>query len=339
MHVGGGGTGVSTGAGPFTFYQGVGGSSTRRRPHQTGPTAGQIAQAEKVEQAKLIVAQLQAIETLHRQDFAPPAKVLAPLPALPPFVRLLEAAENEHLKGVGIFRRAERRAARKQARTSAEEYASALLARARAEQASTQTAIDQRWQALLANDEAVVLAELDQAFEDNEAPVAAVGVSGDEVFIAVLVPGPDELPERIPATTTAGNLSLRKLTKSLRASWYLSLVAGHLVVSVKEALARAPGIQEVSVVALREEPADVYGVRRVVPLLATRLTRRGLSGVRWDSCTAWDVIAQAGTETMLKTKGVARELAPLDLSGEPDLKRLVEAIDLRELTDAAPRRA
>ncbi|MGN6576211.1 MAG: hypothetical protein ACTHKG_11010, partial [Nocardioides sp.] len=131
---------------------------------------------------------------------------------------------------------------------------------------------------------------------------------------------------------------LRKMTKSVRASAYLDLVAGHVVVSVKEALACAPGIGWVSVVAVRAEEPDVYGRPRAVPLLATRLTRSDLSDVRWETCSAWDVVEQAGTGTLVKLKGVARELAPLDLSGEPELSLLVEAIDLRELSDATASR-
>jgi hypothetical protein len=139
----------------------------------------------------------------------------------------------------------------------------------------------------------------------------------------------------MPGTTAAGNLSLRKMTKATRAAAYLALVSGHVVVSVKEALARAPGIADVSVVALRAEGTDVYGSPRAVPLMATRLTRTGLAGVRWDSCSAWDVIAQVGSNTLVNPKGVARELAALNLSRQPDLQELVEAIDLHELNEAA----
>jgi hypothetical protein len=342
VHVGGGGTGVSTGAGPFTYYQGVGGSRSRdgvRRPHATGPTRSQIAQAAKLEQARLIATQLRRIECLHRQEFESPVKAVAELPALPPFAQLLDAAEAEHLKGVGLFRRAQRREARARAREAAEAHARTLLARAHAERDAAQAEIDRAWALLLGNDEDTVLAALERAFEDNEAPAAAVGVAGDVVTLAVLVPAADVLPERMPSTTASGNLSLRKMTKSVRAAHHLALVAGHVVVSVKEALACAPGIASVAVVGVRAEEPDVYGRPRAVPLLATVLTRDRLSGIRWDACSAWDVVEQAGTGTRVKLKGSAHELAPLDLSGEPELSLLVEAIDLRELSDAAPSRA
>ncbi len=330
---------MSTGAGPFTHYEGVGGSRTRARPHRTGPTRTQIARADKLERANLIVEQLQAIENIHRQDFASPVKPTAGLPALPPFQRLLDAAETEHLTGIGFFRRAQRRAARNEARAAAEQQARSLLTSARAQQAAAQAEIDRAWAALLGNDEDQVLAVLEQAFEDNEAPAAAVGVAGDVLSLAVLVPSPDVLPDRMPGTTSAGNLSLRTMTKSARAATYLALVSGHVVVSVREALAQAPGVASVAVVAVREDEPDVYGNRRVLPLLATRLSRSGLAGVRWESCSAWDVIDQAGADTLVRLRGVAREMVPLDLSGEPELNQLVEAIDLRELRDAAAGRA
>jgi hypothetical protein len=92
-------------------------------------------------------------------------------------------------------------------------------------------------------------------------------------------------------------------------------------------------------VAVRAEEPDVYGRPRAVPVLATVLSRDRLAGIRWDSCSAWDIVDQAGSGTRVKLQGAAHELVPLDLSGEPELSLLVEAIDLRELSDAASSRA
>ncbi len=46
-----------------------------------------------------------------------------------------------------------------------------------------------------------MLATLEEAFEDNEAPAAAVGVNDDEVALVVLVPGSEVVPEQTPSTT------------------------------------------------------------------------------------------------------------------------------------------
>ena len=111
--------------------------------------------------------------------------------------------------------------------------------------------LDQRWHALCANDPDVVLATLAEAFEDNEAPAAPVGVHGDEVAIVVLVPGLDVVPERMPQTTAAGNLSMPKLTKAKRADFYKLVVCGHLLATCRETFAVAPGVNSVRAAVIR----------------------------------------------------------------------------------------
>ena len=66
-----------------------------------------------------------------------------------------------------------------------------------------------------------MLDTLQEAFEDNEAPSAALSVDGNEVSLALLVPALDEVvPERWPTTTQAGNLSFQKLPKRERSDYY-----------------------------------------------------------------------------------------------------------------------
>jgi hypothetical protein len=79
---------------------------------------------------------------------------------------------------------------------------------------------------LTANDPDTVLSNLDAAFEDNEAPATAVGVDASALFLVVLVPGLEAIPERLPSLTEAGNLSLSKITRKVQASYYTELVAG-----------------------------------------------------------------------------------------------------------------
>jgi hypothetical protein len=67
---------------------------------------------------------------------------------------------------------------------------------------------------LAGNDPDTVLATLAEAFEDNEAPAAAVGIDGAELMLIVLVPDEGTVPEQMPATTQTGNLKLRKLAKA-----------------------------------------------------------------------------------------------------------------------------
>lgn len=94
----------------------------------------------------------------------------------------------------------------------------------------------------------VVFTALTEAFEDNEAPAAVADVKDDEVSIVVLVPGIDVVPERMPRMTDAGNLTFNKLTKTRRNSYYLALVCGYALVTVRETLAVVPRIDSVRVV-------------------------------------------------------------------------------------------
>jgi hypothetical protein len=110
------------------------------------------------------------------------------------------------------------------------------------------------------------------------------------------------------------------MTKSQRASWYLPLVAGHIVATAKESLAACPGLEDVTVVALRPEP-----VGAPLPILATNLARRALDQVAWAEASSWEVVERLGRDTRVRFKGVARELAGLDLSDEPSLKLIADA--------------
>jgi hypothetical protein len=76
--------------------------------------------------------------------------------------------------------------------------------------------------------------------------------------------------------TWSGNLSIAKMTKTQRNTFYLSLLCGHVLLTVREALAVAPGLQAVRVVVLRSAPPDAYGTRTSECLLAALFTRHRL---------------------------------------------------------------
>ena len=186
-----------------------------------------------------------------------------------------------------------RRAAKAKARDLADRYALHLQEKASKDHAAEVERFNHIWTLLQANDPATVMRVISVAFEDNEAPAAAVSVEGAEVDLVVLVPPDTVIPDRLPTTTSSGNLSLAKMNKTTTAGWHRELVAGHVVVSAKEALAVAPGLQVARVVAVRDNGRDVYGERIAEPVLATRLTRSALARVKWPTATAWDVVTQA----------------------------------------------
>ena len=172
---------------------------------------------------------------------------------------------------------------------------------------------------------------LAEAFEDNEAAAAPLGVDGAEVAVVVLAPPESVVPERMPGTTAVGNLSLRKLPKGERAALYTAAVLGHVVVTVKEALAAAPGLQAVQVVALRSGGADAYGRPRLDRVLAGRWTRVAFDGVQWQTADATRVAEDTADELLVNLKG-GKELQPVDLTDQPGIRALLDVVDLEELT-------
>ena len=326
LHVGGGGTGVSTGTGPFTYYQSVSGRRPRGGNYYAGPTRQQIASAEKQRQAQLVDQALQRIGSIHRQTFGAPVKPTAPFPTLPPYQQLIEAYERQELKNVKWTDRAARKAAKARAREYADAYAMELQRKARDEQTAAATAIDEHWQKLHDNDPDVVIETLAAAFADNEAPVAPAGVHGDEVLLVVLVPDESQVPDREPGITAAGNLSLARMTRGRTAWWYRELVAGHVVVSVREAFAVAPGAASASVVAVRDGGRGLVGRRRCEPLMAVTLTREQLRRTPWEAVSAWQVVS-GGSNLIVNPAPKTEGLRPLDLGDQPEIAELVAAVD------------
>jgi hypothetical protein len=224
------------------------------------------------------------------------------------------------------------RAGRAAARQSAAQAAQADLddrwRRAQAEQGGTQQELDRQWARLAGNDPDTVLATLAEAFEDNEAPAAAVGIDGAELTLIMLVPDEGTVPERMPATTQAGNLTLRKLPKGERSALYLQLIAGHVLVTLREAFAVAPGAEAARVIAVRRGSRDIYGLTGLDCMLAGRWTRSAFNGVRWADAEAVDILAGTATELVLNQK--RGQVLPVDLAAEPEIRDLLSGMDTAE---------
>jgi hypothetical protein len=178
--------------------------------------------------------------------------------------------------------------------------------------------------------EARVKAQLD-AFEDNEAPAAAVGMEGSEVTVVVLAPDFSVIPLKWPEMTAAGNPSMKPLAKGKRTNYYNILVLGEVLVTVRETFAVAPSVQSVRAALLRRSPPDAYGKEHAECLAAAHFTRQALDGVRWDTADAGTIFNGISTERLFKQIGASGELKPLDLKGEPDLQALLATVDLSEL--------
>jgi hypothetical protein len=178
----------------------------------------------------------------------------------------------------------------------------------------------------------VVIETLNEAFEDNEAPCAAVGVDGGEVGLVLLVPTLERsVPEQMPTTTAAGNLSLKKLTQRDRADYYKLFVCGQVLVTVRETMAVAPGLLSARIAVLRNDGPDAYGHPKVSCLLAAKFDRAALEGVQWSSADAARIVNDVASDVAAEQRGRTKELSPIDLSEEPALAQLVQAVALEDL--------
>lgn len=329
LHVGSGRTGVSTGAGPFTYYtsgsgsRGRGGSGSR----SGGPTKAQLAQAAKEEEFIRLRDELRSILEIHRFEFLPAQKPVAPGVDAPTLDALIKEREKEFLDGVSLFKRADRREAKARARELAAADLAAQMAALEAERARAQTEIDEGWQRLMANDPETVIATVDAAFEDNEAPAAPVGVEGSTLGLVVLAPPIEDIPEQKPALTPSGKATVKKMTKQERSDMYLTLICGHYLATIKEALAVAPSITRVKAVVVRRGTPDVYGSPRMEALLAASYERSNLDRVQWADSLPSDIVQEAAEERVWNLKGRPPTLQPLDLDDEPDLKAFVDALE------------
>jgi hypothetical protein len=187
------------------------------------------------------------------------------------------------------------------------------------------------WQQLCDNDPEVVLATLVEAFEDNEAPAAPVAVDGAELDLVVLAPPSEVVPERMPDRTQAGNLTLRKLPKGEQSALYGLLVFGHLLVTMREAFAVAPGITAIRSVLLRHAGTDAYGRPRLECLLAGRFLRSAFDGVRWLDADASRIVADTATELLVNLRR-GTQLQPINLSKEPEIQKVIDLVDFDELS-------
>lgn len=334
VHVGGGRTSVSSGLGPVSLYHTVGRGKGRQ---SSGPTRTSIAaherqlrQAERLHQAAELAEAFQAIMNVHRGEFPDVTPPVAPPPPAVDRDGIRRRHEQAALQGVGVLQRGARAAARQRAAETAVAEIAAATAWYEEQRGNLQGQLDEQWRQLLANDPDVVFATLTEAFEDNEAPAAVASVESGEVSVVVLVPNIDAIPERMPERTPAGNLSLKKLTKSLRNSFYAALVCGHVLVTVREALAVAPGVSSIRTAVIRRSPPDAYGKRGAECLLAARFGRRALDGVQWNTASAAQIVNDVSSELQIR-QVASGELRPLNLAHEQALAEMLEAIDLDEL--------
>lgn len=318
----------------MSFYTGLGAGGGRRGA-SSGAVMRSAVAATREEQIEQLREVYKRIEGLHREEFTPAQRPVAPPPDSFDEAVIRKEYRKEKLRGVSVFARARR----KQATAEADAAAMAAIMQKRADCVADrdrmQKSLDELWGRLCANDRGVVMATLSAAFEDNDAAAAPLDVDEDgaEATLLVVVPAAEAMPAKKPALTPTGRPTLKALLKKEGADWHKIAVCGCAVVTVKEAFAVAPGLRAARIVAVALSERDAYGNQKPQILLAARFERRRLQDVGWADADAVQVVNDTSTELQLRQVGVTKALTPLELSDQPQLAALLSQFDYGDLTD------
>ncbi|MEV0091262.1 TerD family protein [Streptomyces sp. NPDC050738] len=323
---GSGGTRLSTGAGPFYASTSLGGRSSSRSRRPASPSGAPVRVQQQAERDRA-VAELQRIRrettTVHLQDFAPCRPPQIPPPPHHDLDWARRAAEAHHLDGIGILSRTDRSTARAQAAVDAPAYLAAEQARLAAVHARIESEARQWWTLLTVNNEETVCGAVNEAFADNPASGCAVGVSGSVLSVVVRQPDLDSLPTRTPALTPAGRPTVKNITRRDRTQWWMTSMGSHVVATLREAFAVAPGITAVDLAVLTRIP----DTRRLGIVAYGRWTRQAVESAHWR--TAEDALRFLDLGTGVEC-AVTTTVKALDVSRIPGLAGLLG--DVREET-------
>ncbi len=289
----------------------------------------------KIAQAAEIVQVFEGIDTLLRQPFEMAERPVAPSPKIVDEAEICRRHQARALAGIGVLQRAERSRAKEQADLDVDAEIAERLREGERARIQLQREWNAVWERLLDNDLDVVLQHLDKAFEDNEAPVAPISIDGSVIDVVVLVPGMDSIPTRKPRIGISGRLTWPVLTKTERSAYYEKMVCGHLLNTIRQTLAVAPGIKGATAAVVRFADPVFYGTSRLECLLAAHFTRERLADVEWDTALAPQIVFETSSDLRIKQAGRTNELQPLDLSEEPDILAVLEELDGTPDSDAS----
>jgi len=291
------------------------------------PSGG--GRAAKIALAQQVNAIWDRLLSVHRATFPQVQPPIIPRPEVPDLEVLVAQRRKQAVRGIIWFKRTARRQARADAEAKARTEWQQADSAADAEQRRAQAEADAWWARLMANDPPTVLAQLADAFEDNESPAAPLDVTGSEVGIALLAPSDEQIPVRMGRVTAAGNPSLAKLAKGERGTLITAITMGFALVTIREAFAVAPGLTTARVVIVRVAAPDVAGKATLECVAAGRWSKDRLAAANWVNLDAGTIAIDNADELLLDIRGGAPQA--LDLSDQPELRTLVESIDMEEL--------
>jgi hypothetical protein len=156
-------------------------------------------------------------------------------------------------------------------------------------------------------------------------PAACIDVDGSTATLLVRIAQPTELvPERMVGFTPTGKPTHRKRTKTDINQTYAELLASHVLATVSEALAVAPGLSEVRAMVIRGD--QVGGSIILACLYAGRFSPDMFTRINLKDENVNPLAVVENADALIHYKGATQELAPLALREEPELRTVVERI-------------
>ncbi len=185
-----------------------------------------------------------------------------------------------------------------------------------ATRAKEQEVFDAEWSRLTSNDPETTIATLERAFADNESTAAAVACDGSRTTVVMHFPAPEAIvPERKPARTPGGKPTLKKRTKTEINALYLDALGSHVLATIKETFATAPGTALVRMLVVRRE-TEGKRAGDLAPIYTAEFPRDSYATAR-PSQPGYAL--QGAPDAALELKGQTQRLAPIDLTGRPEL--------------------
>ncbi|WP_329021450.1 TerD family protein [Streptomyces sp. NBC_00690] len=314
------------------------GTSTRRTaPHRSvAPSAEELdlarqraVRSEHDAQRDAAIIELQQLwqrmTHVHLQTF-PPAR--PPVVAGPPMLGVEWAraeAQAFHLRGLGVFARSERAVAKDAAEQDAPVYLTDQQARLRGAHEQLLADAEQWWRALTGNDEEIVCEAVNAAFADNPAAGCAVGVDGSVMSVVMRQQDIDALPTQAPGATPAGRPTLRDLGKRELTERWLTVMGSHVIATLKEGFATAPGITAINLAVLTRMPET----RRLGVVAYGRWTRRAIESTAWQGPDDALRFLEIGEDVLCSVKKTAAgntssTVKPLNTRRMPGLQDLLD---------------
>jgi hypothetical protein len=243
-------------------------------------------QEENAARAAQVQARLDEIAHLHRHEIPVPPRVQR---KLIPFPDLVVVARRQTQRGISLFDRAARREAARHAHDVATGWARQALAEMQAEEVEATATPEAK------------TSELTRVLAESGHWVRVGSVTDDSAVLWVEV-ADAEVPHVRPATTSSGNPTTSKVSKSERADWMRQYVAACGLRIARLALDAVPNLGEVRVVVSLDNR----------PVLAFRTERPRLMDVHWGE-GAWSIVVDPDFDPVYDLRARTRELSPIAL--------------------------